>query len=214
MSLDGKIATKTGESKWITGELARAYGMKLRKGADAVLVGANTILIDNPGLTFRLGNNSERDTAGKVLRRIVLDSLARTPTKARVFTDSSCALTTLVVTEAAARKRLEQFPPHVQVWVAPARDGWVDLRWVLRKLGAEQVTSLLVEGGGEVHASFLEQRLAHRVAFFYAPLIIGGRNAPKAVGGKGIQKVKDALPLHEVKWRWLGQDLLLAARLG
>jgi diaminohydroxyphosphoribosylaminopyrimidine deaminase / 5-amino-6-(5-phosphoribosylamino)uracil reductase len=96
---------------------------------------------------------------------------------------------------------------------APMRNGGIDLPWLLGRLGREQVTSLLVEGGGETNATFLLQRLAHRVAFFYAPLVLGGRDAPKAVAGNGLPNVTSRITLGDSRWRRLGADLLLTARI-
>ena len=211
MSLDGKIATSSGESKWITSAPARAYGMKLRQGADAILVGINAVLADNPRLTVR----GQRSEAGeRRLRRIILDSNGRTPLDAHVVSDSFAGLTTVVVTKAAPKTRIAALSERVQVWVAPAREGRIDLRWVLRKLGGDDVTSLLAEGGGEVNATILLGRFSHRIAFFYAPKIIGGRNAVKAVGGRGVAGLHNAIRLREVEWHQLGPDLLLSARSG
>lgn len=214
MTLDGKIATASGESKWITGSTARAYGMKLRQGADAILVGVNTILSDNPSLTLRAGKAQSSASGSKKLRRIILDAYGRTPLKARVVGDEWAGFTTVVVIKAAPRKRVEALSSRVQVWVAPGKEGRINLRWLLRKLGEEEVAGLLVEGGGEVNGSFLLQRLAHRVAFFYAPRIFGGRDAVKAVAGEGVQGLDDAIRLRDVAWRRLGPDLLLTARVG
>ena len=174
MTLDGKIATASGESKWITGEKARAEGMRLRARADAILVGVNTVLADDPGLTIRQGPRSK--VQGPRLRRIVLDSRARTPLKSKVVRDEFAALTTIVVGQSAPARRVAALAKTVSVVRAPLRGGRIDLRWLLKKLGREKVTSLLVEGGGEVNASFLLGGLAHRVAFFYAPKILGGRD--------------------------------------
>jgi diaminohydroxyphosphoribosylaminopyrimidine deaminase/5-amino-6-(5-phosphoribosylamino)uracil reductase len=209
MTLDGKIATATGDSKWITGERARAHAMRMRLGSDAILAGIGTILADDPGLTLRLGERP--GSAVKPLRRIVLDSRARTPLQARVVSDAQRELTTVVVTELAPRRRVSALQKQVNVWEAPVREGHVDLTWVLKRLGAENVTSLLVEGGGEVNAAFLEQGLAQRVAFFYAPKIIGGRDATAGVGGVGCSRLTDAIVLKEPRWRHLGPDLLLEA---
>jgi diaminohydroxyphosphoribosylaminopyrimidine deaminase/5-amino-6-(5-phosphoribosylamino)uracil reductase len=208
MSLDGKIATRAGESKWITGPEARAYGMTLRSGADAILVGVNTIVMDDPGLTAR-----QPGLEGKRLRRIVLDPSGRIPLRSKVITDSFAPWTTVVVTKAASPRRLTALQRRVRVLKAPVRNGGIDLPWLLGKLGRDQVASLLVEGGGETNASFLLQRLAHRVAFFYAPMVPGGRAAPKAVAGGGILDLTDRMVLREVQWRRLGGDLLLTARV-
>lgn len=228
MTLDGKIATARGESKWITGEKARAYGMKLRQGADAILVGVNTILADDPSLTVRSGRSTRFKMADLRLRRIVLDTRARTPLTARVVSDEHAALTTIVVGKSAPARRVAQLARKVRVLVCPVRKlpianrqlstahrhPRINLRWLLRRLGGEDVTSLLVEGGGEVNASFLEQSLAQRVAFFYAPKILGGRDARKAVAGEGAKRLADVINLKDVQWRRLGADLLLTARLG
>jgi diaminohydroxyphosphoribosylaminopyrimidine deaminase / 5-amino-6-(5-phosphoribosylamino)uracil reductase len=213
MSLDGKIATASGDSKWITGEKARAYGMKLRMGADAILVGVNTVLADDPSLTVRGWGAAGRGRPAKRLRRIILDSRARTPLTARVMGDSEADLTTVVVTRHAPPRRVAALARRVNVLTAPSVRGWVGLRWLLKRLGAEGVTSLLVDGGGEVNASFLLERLAHRVVFFYAPRIIGGAAAPKGVAGKGIRRLADCLVLEQVHWRKLGADLLMTARV-
>lgn len=223
MTLDGKIATASGESKWITGESARAHGMKLRQGSDAILVGINTVLADDPSLTVRRQGNVQHSTLNiqrSALRRIVLDSQARTPLKAKVVSDEQAALTTVVVSRRAPRKRVVALAQKVRVLVAPLsksaighRPSAIDLRWLLKKLGAENVTSLLVEGGGEVNASFLLGGLAQRVAFFYAPKVLGGRDSRKGVAGDGVGKLSEAVQLRNVEWRKLGPDLLLTARV-
>jgi diaminohydroxyphosphoribosylaminopyrimidine deaminase/5-amino-6-(5-phosphoribosylamino)uracil reductase len=224
MTLDGKIATAAGESKWITGPEARAVGMKLRQGSDAILVGVNTILADDPSLTVRTGKNIQHPTSNirhpKLLRRIVLDSQARTPLTAKVANDEFAALTTIVVSRNAPKKRVAALAKRVNVLVVPNRESQIsnlksqiNLRWLLKKLGAQNITSLLVEGGGEVNASFLLGGFAQRVAFFYAPKILGGRDARKAVAGDGVKRLDDSIRLDEVMWRKVGDDLLLTARV-
>ncbi len=207
MTLDGKIATASGESKWITGEQARAHAMKLRQDSDAILVGIITVLADDPSLTVRT-------KPSKPIRRIVLDSLARTPLKAKVVSDGFAALTTIVVGQHAPKSRVAALANRVNVIVAPNRRSSLDLNWLLKRLGAENVTSLLVEGGGEVNASFLLGIFAQRVAFFYAPKILGGRDSRKGVAGEGVKKLSEVIQLREVEWRKLGADLLLTARFG
>lgn len=210
MSLDGKIATTARESRWITGPAARAIGMRLRRGADAILVGVNTVRADDPNLTLR-GRAPGRTERG--LRRIILDSRARTPPDARLVTDASAALTTVVVTARAARSRVAALARRVRVVEAPALEaGRIDLHWLMRALGEEGVTHLLVEGGGEVQGAFLAGRLAHRVAFFYGPLVLGGRTARKAVAGIGATAPGETLSLRRLRWRRAGEDLYLTAR--
>jgi diaminohydroxyphosphoribosylaminopyrimidine deaminase/5-amino-6-(5-phosphoribosylamino)uracil reductase len=244
MTLDGKIATANGQSKWITGEKARALGMNLRQGSDAILVGINTILADDPSLTVRSGvpvsdpapgriasNRAGSETGAPKLRRIVLDSLARTPLRSKVVSDEFAALTTIVVSKSAPKKRVAELRKRVNVIIAPtikkgravyrlprrARSDapyqQIGLRWLIRKLGAENVTSLLVEGGGQVNASFLLGNFAQRVVFFYAPKILGGRDSRKAVAGDGARKLSEVLQLREIEWKQVGADLMMTARV-
>jgi diaminohydroxyphosphoribosylaminopyrimidine deaminase / 5-amino-6-(5-phosphoribosylamino)uracil reductase len=206
MSLDGKIATRTGESRWITSAASRGRAMKLRLGSDAILVGVNTIVRDDPSLTVRIAGVSKR------LRRIVLDTNARTPLQSQILNDADAELTTIVVGRAVSAKAIAGLERKVRVWRAPVRGGRIDLRWLMNELGGE-VTSLLVEGGGEVNERFLLGGFAHRVAFFYAPLLIGGADAVKAVAGKGITDVASAVRLRDVEWERTGPDWLLSGRL-
>jgi len=220
MTLDGKIATASGESKWITGEKARAWGMKLRQGVDAVLVGINTILADDPSLTVRSKQciqHSKFNSQRPSLRRIVLDSMARTPLRAKVVSDGHASLTTIVVSQRAPKSRVAPLARRVNVVAAPPHIAHhasrINLNWLMHKLGAENLTSLLVEGGGEVNASFLLGGFAQRVAFFYAPKILGGRDSRKAVAGDGVKQLSEVIRLRDVEWRKLGPDLLMTARL-
>jgi diaminohydroxyphosphoribosylaminopyrimidine deaminase/5-amino-6-(5-phosphoribosylamino)uracil reductase len=223
MTLDGKIATASGESKWITGERARRFGMRLRQGADAILVGINTVLADNPSLTVRGAKglkSKPRGFPGR-LRRIILDARARTPLNAKVVADTDSSRTTIVVSQVAPKSRIRSLARKARVIVAPVTERRnegnaeprIDLRWLMKRLGAENINSLLVEGGGETNSSFLLEGLAHRIAFFYAPKILGGRDARRAVGGEGVRGLPEALRLVDVKWRKLSPDLLLTARV-
>jgi diaminohydroxyphosphoribosylaminopyrimidine deaminase / 5-amino-6-(5-phosphoribosylamino)uracil reductase len=218
MTLDGKIATASGESKWITSEQSREFAMNLRQGADAILVGVNTILADDPSLTVRTRMANGEGKSAKPLRRIVLDSQARTPPTAKVVSDEFAAQTTIVVTKAAPKKRVAALARRVNVLVAPQskiknQKSKIHLPWLLKKLGAENVTHLLVEGGGEVNSSFLLTGLAQRIAFFYAPRVLGGHDSRRAVGGEGAHSPDEIINLRELEWRTLGKDLLLTARV-
>src|SRR5215204_4475759 len=148
MTLDGKVATSSGESKWITGPRARAWGRSLRSRTDAILAGINTILADDPSLTARGTQRSQRQSQ---LRRIILDSRARTPLTSKVVTDEHAALTTIVVSKLAPAERVAALRKRVNVVVAPVelsppRSPRINLRWLLKRLGTENITSLLVEG--------------------------------------------------------------------
>jgi diaminohydroxyphosphoribosylaminopyrimidine deaminase/5-amino-6-(5-phosphoribosylamino)uracil reductase len=226
MTLDGKIATAAGASKWITGEVARNHAMTLRHGADAILVGINTVLADDPSLTVRMrsaGATKESPApVGRGFRRIILDARARTPLHAQVVSDAQSALTTIVVSHLAPKRRVAALEKRVKVMAAPTeriattRGGHpaIDLRWLLKHLGTQEVTHLLVEGGGEVNASFLLGGLAHRIAFFYAPKVLGGIQSRRAVAGDGAESLDESLHLSDLQWQRLGSDWLLTARVG
>ena len=210
MSLDGKIATNSGDSKWITGEKARAFGMRLRLGADAILAGVNTILRDDPALTLR-SYPGIRIPPWKKWRRIVLDPAGRIPESAKVLTDERASQTSVVLSSEASPKKIRALEKLTTVLVAPGRGDKINLKWLSRRLGKEGITSLLVEGGGETHYNFLRQSLVNRIHFFYAPLIITGRNAPKAVGGDRTLRGGEGLRLTQVEWTKVGADLLCSA---
>ena len=224
MTLDGKIAAASGESKWITGAEARREGMRMRFRNDAVLVGIRTVLADDPNLTVRRGAHLKEEHSQKRLRRFVLDSLARTPVDAQLCVDRHSALTTIVVGPQASQIRVDQLRKRVAVWQVPSGLGFGEtsgdgsgrlpsLKWLLERLGKEGVTSLLVEGGGQVNAAFLEGGLAQRIAFFYAPKILGGANSRKSVGGGGQSDPAQFPALADIQWKRVGEDLLLTASL-
>ncbi len=212
MTLDGKIATASGESKWITGPESRREGMKLRHEADAILVGVNTILADNPGLTLRDVRRPKAEWRGPALRRIVLDPRARTPLGSWVLGDEFAEQTTVVVSRDAPAGRLAKLKERCRVITCPLAKRGFNLKLLLRKLGRQDCTHLLVEGGGETNAAFIEAGLASRVAFFYAPKILGGRDARTAVAGEGLPLAK-GLQLEKIRWRNFGPDLMLTARV-
>jgi diaminohydroxyphosphoribosylaminopyrimidine deaminase/5-amino-6-(5-phosphoribosylamino)uracil reductase len=207
LTLDGKIATRTGESRWITSARSRLDVMRLRRAHDAILVGIGTVLADNPRLTVRLGN---RELAPW---RIVLDTHARTPLEASLLNDPFQSRTRIVVGESAPGERVRQLRERAQVWIAPERDGRVDLPWVMQELGRLPITRLLVEGGGTVHAAFLAAHLAQRIRFYYAPMVVGGSAAPRAVAGPGFQSLAEVPRLGRIRHRLLGGDLLIEAEV-
>lgn len=209
MTLDGKIATADGESKWITGSEAREAVMHIRYQHDAILVGIETVLKDDPSLTVRFPAPSKRSP--KNLRRIILDTHARTPCDAKICRDEQSPETTIIVGPNAPKRRIDQLRQCVKVWQSPLEQGRISPRSLLGYLGQQQITSLMIEGGGTVNASFLPH--AHRVAFFYAPKILGGTDSRPAIGGEGGGgDTPNAFPrLKRIKWKSLGSDLLLTA---
>jgi diaminohydroxyphosphoribosylaminopyrimidine deaminase / 5-amino-6-(5-phosphoribosylamino)uracil reductase len=211
MSLDGKIATNSGESKWITSERSRAYGMRLRVGSDAILCGINTVLRDDPALTIRPSSRLKFPVE-KHSSRIILDREARVPLTAKVVSDEQAARTVVAVSSGAKQERVRELEKRVRVLVVPVSKDrrTFKLDVLLDQLGADGITSILIEGGGETHATFLQQRLANRVYFFYAPMIITGRNAPKAISGPRTLNHGKGLRLQSPEWQALGPDLLLS----
>lgn len=210
MTLDGRIATARGDSKWITGAPARREGMRLRRAADAVMVGIETLLADNPSLTLR---SPRTDAVIGCRRRLILDTRARTPLDSQVIADAWRDRTTVIVGTSAPAARVKRLAQKVHVLTVPESDGRIDLTALLPLLGADGVMSLLVEGGGEVHAALLEHRLAHRIAFFYAPIMLGGTQARRAVGGKGFSRTTPPPTLVDLEWKRLGVDRFLTARI-
>jgi len=187
MSLDGKTATSSLESKWITNEAARMDAHAYRHEHDAILVGINTVLEDDPKLTNRLPE-------GRQPVRIVLDTDLRTPLAANVASDG-LAETWIFVGSHIAASKIESFDsPHVRI--IQMDDETVEIKRVLEWLGREQISSVLVEGGATINGSFLKDKLIDKLVIYMAPIVIGGEQAPGAFAGKGFARLKDALELH------------------
>ncbi|MGA7993182.1 MAG: bifunctional diaminohydroxyphosphoribosylaminopyrimidine deaminase/5-amino-6-(5-phosphoribosylamino)uracil reductase RibD [Thermoanaerobaculia bacterium] len=207
-SLDGKTATRTGESKWITGDAARRDALLLREEHDVILVGAGTILADDPLLTRRLALS----TSIVRHRRLVLDGALRVSTSARVFSAAGGEVW-LVTAVPESDPRLAPFRERgVHVLSKPARLGGVDLAALLAELHALEVRSLLVEGGGVTAASFLLADLVDRVTVYVAPKILGGVAARMPIAGEGIGSLLDAIPLADMEVVRIGPDVRLSAR--
>jgi diaminohydroxyphosphoribosylaminopyrimidine deaminase / 5-amino-6-(5-phosphoribosylamino)uracil reductase len=213
MTLDGKIATASGESKWITGPASRAHAHRLRLGADAVLVGVETVLADDPSLTLRTQPGFRVPAAVPLKRRIILDTRARTPLGCRLVSDDARANTLVVVGESADPAKIAALQARVMLIRAPEREGRIDLQWLLPELGQMSIQHLLVEGGGTVLAAFFESGLVHRTAFFYAPRILGGEESRRSVAGSGFRSLAEAPSLTDVESRRFGEDLFITARV-
>ncbi len=207
MSLDGKIATHTGDSKWITDEPARRLVHRLRARHDAVMVGIGTVLKDDPLLTVRLPRL--REPLHRL--RVIVDSRLCCPEEARVLHVEDSP-TLIATTEAAPSEKIARLRERgVEVEVLPADAGHVNLHELIRVLAQRGVTGVLCEGGGTLIASLLAQRLVDKVVFFYAPRIIGGRDAPTAVEGEGYACIEGCLRLDRVHWRKVGRDMMVQA---
>jgi diaminohydroxyphosphoribosylaminopyrimidine deaminase/5-amino-6-(5-phosphoribosylamino)uracil reductase len=205
-TLDGKIADVHGGSKWITGDAARAAAHRLRSGADAIVVGIGTVLADDPSLTVRLEPPWPREPL-----RVVLDSTARTPPGARLVTGATPARAVIAVGAAAPATRVRALERAGAVVLhAAGADGRVSVTGLLAALAAREVRGVLVEGGAEVAAAFLEADVVDRVALFVAPLLLGGAPAPTIIGGAG-RELKRAVGLDALEVTRVGADLLLEA---
>lgn len=207
MSLDGKIATRTGDSRWITGERARKMAHRLRRDSDAVLVGVQTVIADDPRLTVR------HVRAHRQPLRVVADSTARTPLQAHLLrTGGTPPL--IAITDRAPQDNVQALrEAGAQVTVVPQREGRVELAALLDELGRREVAGVLAEGGGELAASLIEQGLADKLVVFVAPKIIGGSEAVGAVMGTGAAIVEQAWPVREVRCRKLGDDFMIEGYL-
>ena len=203
-SLDGRIATRTGDSKWITGEAARAASQALRHEYDAILVGIGTVLADDPLLTDRTGERRRRP-----LTRVVLDANLRMPLGSQlVKTAREFPLVIFTGQDMASTARREELEAlGVRVIALASDTGKLDLAQALKALAAAQLTSLIVEGGATVAGSFVEQRLVDKATFFIAPKIIGGLEAKPAIGGTGSEFLSDALKLEDAAIERQGEDL-------
>ncbi|MBI2935700.1 MAG: bifunctional diaminohydroxyphosphoribosylaminopyrimidine deaminase/5-amino-6-(5-phosphoribosylamino)uracil reductase RibD [Chloroflexi bacterium] len=204
MTLDGKIATVTGASRWITGEASRQEVHRLRRSVDAVMVGINTVLRDDPQLTAR-------DSAGRPMERqpmrVVVDSHGRLPASARLLRQSGRTLLAVACVISERREQLSSV--GTEVAIVPAEDGMVDLKALLKLLGEQEVTEVLVEGGGTLLASLFQQGLVDKVMAFIAPRIFGGRDAPTPVEGHGVTTPEEGVVLERVRLQHIGDDVLV-----
>ncbi len=206
-TLDGKIASGTGESRWITGRDARERSLGLREEFDAILVGSGTVVADDPRLTRRLGWSG-----GLPHRRIVLDGRLRLSPRARIFARTPSALVVTALPESHPKARALA-SAGVTVWSVPSRSaGIVDLKKLLRRLADDQVSSLLVEGGAATLWKFFRAGLVDRATVFLAPRILGGATAPGGVGGAGFA-LSRAPRMRNLEWEPVGEDLMLTGRI-
>jgi diaminohydroxyphosphoribosylaminopyrimidine deaminase/5-amino-6-(5-phosphoribosylamino)uracil reductase len=205
MTLDGKIATISGDSKWVTGEPARELVHRLRHQADAIMVGINTVLADNPRLTTRL-----KDGQGKDPVRVILDSNLRLSLDCHLAALESAA-ETIVITgpNIDGMKRKELVNRGVVVVEAPLNAEGINLGWVMDWLGSREITHVLLEGGSRVNFSALKAGLVDEFWWFIAPKLIGGQTAPTPVGGKGVEFMANAYQLEHLTWEKIGQDILI-----
>jgi diaminohydroxyphosphoribosylaminopyrimidine deaminase/5-amino-6-(5-phosphoribosylamino)uracil reductase len=207
LSLDGKIATKSGDSKWISGEEARKYVHNLRYTTDAIMAGVNTVLADDPHLTARCGGKG--GTARKQPLRVIVDSKGRTPLTARVFSEPGKTLLAVGrLVKPEEKTALAQV--GAELIELPSAEGLVDLEKLLKALGEWEITSVLVESGGILLGSLFDYRLVDKVIVFIAPIIIGGQTAKTAVAGNGVDKVVNSFKLERIKIEELGTEVMIS----
>jgi diaminohydroxyphosphoribosylaminopyrimidine deaminase/5-amino-6-(5-phosphoribosylamino)uracil reductase len=208
-SLDGKIASRLGDSRWISNERSRRFVHRLRHAVDAILVGVGTVISDDPSLTARLpgkkGNNP---------LRIILDTHLRIPPESRVVSQANEVPTLIASGPEPYQKRKSALEARgVEIVSLPLARGRVSLSALVEHLGNRDITSLLVEGGAEVHGAFFYDNLVDKVYLFFAPKIIGGSSAVPVVGGIGAASVADALPLRDLKLRRFDDDIMIEGYL-
>lgn len=200
MTLDGKIATRTGDSRWVTSEDSRRMVHRLRNEVDAILVGSRTVMTDDPSLTTRLDEGKIKDPV-----RIVLDADDYLDRRAQVFHVESDAPTWVVVPEGHDFQGADQV-----IRVRKGRRG-IDMIDLMHELAKRDIMTVLIEGGGTTHATAINAGVVDKILFFVAPKIVGGRDAVTAVEGDGVEKMADAILLERMTARPVGEDLLIEA---
>lgn len=202
-SLDGKIATATGESKWVTGEGGRRFVHRFRSEVDAVMVGIGTILKDDPYLTARI-------KGGRDPIRIIVDERLSIPVGSNVLNLDSPAKTYIATTERASKTKVREVEKKGgAVLIVKEKDGLVDLSALMDKLGDLQITSLLIEGGAEINASALREGIVDKVIFFFGPKIIGGRQAISSIGGESPSSLAESILLNDIIAKKIGEDIMV-----
>jgi diaminohydroxyphosphoribosylaminopyrimidine deaminase/5-amino-6-(5-phosphoribosylamino)uracil reductase len=207
MTLDGKIATRSGDSKWISSEESRSFSHEFREKMGAVMIGIGTALKDNPRL---LGREGARNNP----RRIILDSFARLPPDSEIVKTLKQAETHVVISPNAPQERVKQlFELGVKIFEIEEVSGKINFLKLARKLTELGINKVLIEGGGEVLASAFEADLVDEIMVFIAPKIIGGRNAPVPVAGDGVELIKNAFTLADPETKFIGTDIMVRSRI-
>jgi len=204
-TLDGCIATRTGDARWVTGEAARARVHELRHAMDAIMVGIGTVEADDPRLTTRLENGRGNDPV-----RIILDTHLKLRSSARVLASDSAAATHVVCApEADRQKKQRLIEKGAEILEIPLRDAYIDLALLMEHLGTIGVTSVLIEGGGQVAASALNSDIVDKVALFYAPKLLVSDQGVPMCRGQGPEQMSDALALKNLDVSRIGEDILV-----
>lgn len=204
-SLDGKIATPTGDSEWISSLESRKYVHSLRNLVDAIMTGIGTVIKDNPQLNVRLVKKIKNPI------RIVIDPLLQTPLKSKIL-NLKVAKTIIVTDVKAPPNRVNKLlRKGVKILKLKTKKGKFNLNELMLELGRNQITSIMIESGSELVASALEQKIVDKIIYFIAPKIIGGITSPSPVGGEGIRKIKEVIKLKDMEFKKMGADIIVEA---
>ena len=211
MSLDGKIATKSGDSRWISSEELRKRTHSLRYVVDGIMVGANTVIVDDPELTAR-GGGGKGGLTKPQLCRIVVDGQGRIPLSAQIFKQSG--KTIIAISESVEENKVAAFQElGAEVMILPASEGEIDLKLLLEELGKREITNILVEGGGILLGHLVDNGLVDKVVASISPIIIGGSNAKLSVCGEGVNKISEAVRITRMTVENLGEEVLISGYL-
>ncbi len=203
-SLDGKIATKSGDSKWITSDVSRSHSHRIRKNYDAIVVGVNTVLRDNPRLNTWFSKHQPA--------KVVIDSHLSISQKANIFSSpGEVIIITLPISPGQETENRKILSSKAQILNVKEKGGQINLRSTLRKLIQLGITNILVEGGGTLIGSLFDERLVDKILFFISPKIIGGKDSISSVMGEGVTRIDRAIKLRNIKFRRLGEDFLVEA---
>ncbi|MGN0144589.1 MAG: bifunctional diaminohydroxyphosphoribosylaminopyrimidine deaminase/5-amino-6-(5-phosphoribosylamino)uracil reductase RibD [Clostridium sp.] len=203
ISIDGKIATYTGKSQWITSEQSRMDSHELRNRLYGIMVGINTVISDDPSLTYR-GSKKGRDPV-----RIIVDSNLRIPLESRVVKNNEGKTIVASIKGADIKKKTELEKLGVKVIETESLNNRVDLKDLMKKLGQEKIDSILLEGGGTLNFSALEQKIVDKVRFYIAPKIIGGEKSRSSIGGKGFPTLEECVHLTDVSYKQIGNEMMV-----
>ncbi|MEQ3337205.1 bifunctional diaminohydroxyphosphoribosylaminopyrimidine deaminase/5-amino-6-(5-phosphoribosylamino)uracil reductase RibD [Clostridium butyricum] len=203
ISIDGKIATSSGESKWITSERSRLHSHELRNRMSGIMVGINTVLSDDPSLTYR-GEHKGKDPL-----RIIIDSTLKVPFESKVikYNNNNTIVACVENTDLIKKEKLEKM--GVKIIETKSKKGKVDLQEVVEKLGKEKIDSILLEGGGTLNFSALKEGIVDKVRFYIAPKIIGGENSKNSVSGQGFYNLYDCVNLKDMSYEQMGNEIVV-----
>lgn len=204
-TLDGRIATKTGDSRWVSGKESRAFVHRLRHAVDAIMIGINTVKQDDPSLTTRLN-----DLKGHDPFRIILDTHLAISENAKVLRLNSASDTIIVTGNSISEKKKAQIEnKRIRIIKSPVKDGLIDLDSLMDRLGDFGITSVLIEGGSRVIAKALDEKIVDKIIFFYAPKIMGGDDGVPVCKGQGPDLMNDCIPVKDINVRRFGDDVMI-----